>query len=44
VASTSAPVPVGDVWGRSERTASWDKLPHSVEEQIKECSKIAAGE
>jgi hypothetical protein len=44
VASTSAPVPVGDVWGRSERTASWDKLPNSVEEQIKECSKIAAGE
>jgi uncharacterized protein DUF4340 len=47
VASTSSPpppVPVGDIWGRSERTASWDKLPVTVEEQIKECSKVAAGE
>ena len=31
-------------WARSERTASWDKLPANADDVIKECSKIAAGE
>lgn len=33
-----------EVWARSERTASWDKLPASADDVIKECSKIASGE
>ena len=42
--NASAPPAPGEAWGRSERTASWDKLPGNAEELIKECSKVAAGE
>jgi hypothetical protein len=44
VASNVTAPPVGEPWARSERTASWDKLPGNAEDLIKECSKIAAGE
>jgi hypothetical protein len=43
VASNQAVGP-GEQWARSERTASWDKLPGNADELIKECSKVAAGE
>jgi len=42
--NVSAPASAVEVWGRSERTASWDKLPGNADDMIKECSKIAAGE
>ncbi len=44
VASNVTPTAPPVDWARSERTASWDRLPGSAEEVIKECSKVAAGE
>jgi hypothetical protein len=44
VASNAPATGPAEDWARSERTASWDKLPGSAEEVIKECSKVAAGE
>lgn len=43
-AKASTPPPASEVWARTERTASWDRLPSSVEPVLKECSKIAAGD
>jgi hypothetical protein len=42
--NATTPPAAGEPWARSERTASWDKLPASADDVIKECSKIAAGE
>jgi hypothetical protein len=42
--NVSAPANAGESWARSERAASWDKLPANAEDAIKECSKVAAGE
>lgn len=42
--NVSAPPSATEQWARTERTASWDKLPASAEDVMKECSKIAAGE
>ena len=42
--NVSAPPGPTEAWARTERTASWDKLPGTAEDVIKECSKIAAGE
>ncbi len=42
--NVSAPPSAVEPWARSERTASWDKLPANADDVIKECSKIAAGE
>ncbi|HXU72656.1 MAG TPA: DUF4340 domain-containing protein [Polyangia bacterium] len=44
VASNASPTGPGEQWARSERTASWDKLPGSADELMKECLKVAAGE
>jgi hypothetical protein len=42
VASNVSAPPAGAVeaWARSERTASWDKLPANADDVIKECSKV----
>jgi len=42
VASNVSTPPAGPVesWARSERTASWDRLPASADDVIKECSKV----
>ena len=43
--ATSTPVaPTNDVWGKSEHTASWVKLPASVDALVTECAKVAASE
>jgi hypothetical protein len=41
--ASNVPAPAGAVeaWARSERTASWDKLPANADDVIKECSKVA---
>lgn len=41
--STAQPPPP-EVWARTERTASWDKLSGSADQLLKECGKIAGGE
>ncbi len=43
VASGTATAP-SEAWVRSERTASWDKLAGNIDDLVKECGKIAAGE
>jgi uncharacterized protein DUF4340 len=42
--ASGTPQPAGEAWGRSERTASWVKLPGNADELIKECPKVVAGE
>ena len=42
--ATSSQPPVSDIWGKSERTASWVKLPATVDALITECGKVAASE
>lgn len=46
VASNVSAPPTAQVesWARSERTASWDKLPANADDAIKECNKVAAAE
>ena len=42
--ATSSQPPASDVWGKSEHTASWVKLPATTEPLLTECAKIAASE
>ncbi len=43
-ANTSAAPPPVEVWARSERTASWVKLPMGTDEVVKEGEQLAAKE